>query len=404
MLVGMDSGTDQQAPVLDAAFMADPFGLYDQLRETAPVQEVSLPGGARAWLVTRYADVRAALTDPRLSMDGRNAKQKRWSGLPLPHELRANLFNMDAPDHTRVRGLISHAFARQRTADLETAIERETDRLLDAMEPLERADIIAGLAEPLPFMVICDLLGVTSADRAGFRHWADEMFAGEAYARPERIKDAVGNIVDFLKVLIADKRARPGDDLLSDLVRARDADEQLSEGELTALAFLVLLAGYENSTNMIGNGVLALLRHPDQLAKLRARPDLITLAVDELLRYDSPANVSLRRFPRESVEIGGVVIPAGEQVLLSFASANRDPARFVGAAELRIDRADNPHLALGHGPHYCVGAPLARLESRIAIGGLLRRFPELALAVPVASLRWRPSVRNHGLLELPVTF
>jgi cytochrome P450 len=324
--------------------------------------------------------------------------------MPLPQELRANLFNMDAPDHTRVRGLISGAFARQRTADLGAAIESEVDRLLDEVEPLGRVDLISGFAEPLPFMVICDLLGVTGDDRAGFRHWADEMFAGEAYAQPERIKDAVGSIVGFLAVLIADKRRRPGSDLLSDLVQARDTAGRLTEGELTALAFLVLLAGYENSTNMIGNGVLALLRHPDQLAKLRARPELIVQAVDELLRYDSPANVALRRFPREPVEIGGVVIPPGEQVLLSFAAANRDPARFTGAADLDITREDNAHLALGHGPHYCVGAPLARLEGQIAIGRLLRRFPDLALAVPVESLRWRPSVRNHGLAELPVRF
>ncbi|MEV6447941.1 cytochrome P450 [Amycolatopsis sp. NPDC051716] len=400
----MDSRTEQQAPVLDAAFMADPFDLYDRLRDAAPVCEVRLPGGARAWLVTRYADVRAALTDPRLSMDSRNAGHKRWGGLPLPRELRANLFNMDAPDHTRVRGLIAHAFGRRRMEDLQTAIEGEADRLLDAMAARGRADLIAEFAVPLPFMVICDLLGVTGGDRAGFRHWADEMFAGEAYAQPERVRDAVGSIVGFLQELIADKRARPGDDLLSDLVRARDGDGRLSEPELTALAFLVLLAGYENSTNMIGNGVLALLRHPGQLAKLRARPDLITTAVDELLRYDSPANVALRRFPLVPVEIGGVPIPAGEQVLLSFASANRDPARFPGAADLDVERADNPHVALGHGPHYCVGAPLARLEGRIAIGKLLDRFPRLALAVPAASLNWRPSVRNHGLAELPVVF
>jgi cytochrome P450 len=400
----MDLRTDGETLVIDAAFMADPFDLYDQLRKTAPVHEVGLPGGARAWLVTRYADVRAALTDPRMSMDGRNARHKHWSGFPLPRELRANLFNMDAPDHTRVRGLISQGFARQRMADLEAAIESEVDRLLDAMEPLGQADLVAGLAVPLPFMVICDLLGVTSADRADFRHWADEMFAGEAYAQPERVKEALGSIVRFLEGLIADKRALPGEDLLSGLVRACDEDGGLSEGELTALAFLVLLAGYENSTNMIGNGVLALLRHPGELAKLRERPELLTQAVDELLRYDGGAGIALRRFPRQPVEIGGVVIPAGEQVLLSLAAANRDPARFPGAAELDIAREDNAHLALGHGPHYCVGAPLARLESKVAIGKLLRRFPGLALAVPVESLRWRPSLRNHGLIELPVVF
>lgn len=398
----MGEGVNTGPLPLDPAHLADPFPAYARLRQAGPVHRVTLPGGALVWLVTRYADVRAALADPRLSLDKRHAAGG-WKGFTLPPALDANLLNMDPPDHTRLRRLAAKVFTPGRVEGLRERVQAVTDELLDAVAPRGRADLIAWFAAPLPVTVISGLLGVPARYRADFRDWAGTMLTAEA-GDPAGVKEAVGNIHRFLAELISGKRAAPADDLLSALIAARDDEDRLSEEELTSLAFLILLAGFENSVNLIGNGVLTLLRHPARLAELRADPDLLPSAVEELLRYDGLPGMAIRRFPVEDVEIGGVTIPAGETVLLSLTSANRDPRRFDGPDELDFHRGDNPHLGFGHGIHYCLGAPLARMEGQIAIGTLIRRFPDLALALPVQALRWRPSFRTRSLLELPVTF
>ncbi|WP_371501666.1 cytochrome P450 [Kitasatospora sp. NBC_00374] len=393
------------APAVGTAeLLQDLYGGYAALRESAPVRRLVGPDGLPFWLVTRYRDVKELLADPRLALDKRHALPGNYRGLALPPALDANLLNMDPPDHTRIRRLVSQAFTPRRIERLRDAVQRTADHLVDAIEPLGRTDLIAAFAGPFPIAVICDLLGVPAGHRRDFRAWTDAVITPDP-ARPEQARAAVGAMLEFFTQLVEEKRAEPGDDLLSALIAARDeGDDRLGEDELTSLAFLILFAGYENTVHLIGNGVLALLDHPEQLDALRRDPALIPAAVEELARFDGPAPLAIRRFPREDVTIAGVTVPAGETVLLALGSANRDPDRFDRPDRLDLHRADNAHLALGQGIHYCLGAPLARMETAIALETLLRRLPALALDVPRDELRRRPSLRARGLLALPVRY
>ncbi|MFD7783723.1 cytochrome P450 [Streptomyces nojiriensis] len=391
---------------LQGDLMKHPHDAYRHLRDTAPVQRIAGPTGEPAWLVTRYDDVRSALSDPRLSLDKTNAAEGSYRGLSLPPALDANLLNMDPPDHTRMRKLVSRAFTPRRVDALRAPIRRTADGLLDVLGAEGRTDLIAAYAAPLPITVICDLLGIPDDHRKDFRAWTDALIAPDP-SRPQAAKQAVGAMLAFFTELIAHKRRHPADDLLSDLITVRDSDsdsdgDRLSEDELTSLAFLILGAGYENTVQLIGNAVHALLSHPEQLARLRKDPSKLPEAVEELARYEGPALLAIRRFPTEDVTIGDVSVPAGETVLLSLSAANRDPARFSHPEQLDVDRDASGHLALGHGIHYCLGAPLARAEVEIALAALLERFGSLALAEPEP--RWRPSLRARGLLELPVEY
>jgi cytochrome P450 len=298
---------------------------------------------------------------------------------------------------------VVRAFTSRRVEQLRTPVRKTADRLLDALGPHGSADLIAAYAAPLPITVICDLLGIPGEHRRDFRAWTDVLVAPDP-TRPGAAKEAVAAMLGFLTQLLADKRKKPADDLLSDLIAVRDEGDRLSEDELMSLAFLILFAGYENTVQLIGNAILGLLTHPDQLAALRANPERFPNAVEEFARHEGPALLAIRRFPVEDVTIGEVTVPAGETVLLSLAAANRDPARFPDPERLDLDRDASGHLALGRGIHYCVGAPLARLETEIAVSALLERLPDLALAADPAELRWRPSLRARGLLALPVTY
>ncbi|MFJ1876224.1 cytochrome P450 family protein [Streptomyces chartreusis] len=378
-----------------------PHDVYRRLRDTAPVHRIAGADGNPAWVVTRYQDVRDALADPRLSVDKRHAKEGNYQGLTLPPALDANLLNMEAPDHTRIRRLVVRAFTARRVERLRAPIRETADRLLDALGPHGTTDLIASYAAPLPITVICDLLGVPDRHRRDFRVWTDTLVAPDP-SRPQDAKAAVVAMLGFFGELLADKREEPVDDLLSDLIAVRDEGDRLSEDELMSLAFLILFAGYENTVQLIGNAVLALLRHPEQLDALRADPKRIAAAVEEFHRFEGPALLAIRRFPTEDMTIGGVPVPAGETVLLSLAAANRDPARFPDPDRLDLSRDTSGHLALGHGVHHCLGAPLARAETEIALTALLERFPELALAD--GEPRWRRSLRARGLLALPVSY
>ncbi|MFD7314787.1 cytochrome P450 [Streptomyces sp. NPDC059883] len=400
--------------------LADPYEVYARLRETAPVRRIVGPDGRPAWIVTRYEDVRTSLADPRLSLDKSRALPGGYRGFGLPPALDANLLNMDPPDHTRIRRFVARAFTTRRIEELRGPVRRTADELLDALEPGGRADLIASYAAPLPIVVICELLGVPARDRRDFREWTDALIAPDP-ARPERMREAIAAMLAFFTGLLAHKRAEPGEDLLSALIAVRDEGEEagdgtppgagasrgdggdrLSEDELMSLAFLILFAGYENTVQLIGNSVLALLQHPEQLAALRAEPGRTAAAVGEFARYEGPALLAIRRFAVEDLTIGGVAVPAGETVMLSLAAANRDPRRFTDPDRLDLDRDTAGQVALGHGIHYCLGAPLARLETEIALNALLERFPRPALDVPYEDLRWRPSTRARGLIELPV--
>ncbi|MGW2558968.1 cytochrome P450 family protein [Streptomyces sp. NPDC001514] len=394
-------------PYADPAFVADPFPLYRQLREDGPVRRAVIAGGLEAWLVTRYEDGLAALSDPRLSSDVHDASDHRLLQ-QLPETEResmlSNMLRSDPPDHTRLRRLVSKAFTARRVAELRPRIQGITDGLLDAVVPTGRADLVTDFALPLPVTVISELLGVPVEDRHEFQRWTDDMIMrGAEMPDPAVMNAAWQEMRTYLNKLLETKRARPGDDLLGALITARDEEQQLNEDELIAMAFLLLVAGYITTVNLIGGGIAALLAHPDQLELLRSDPELLPGAIEEFLRYDGPVSPGIARFAREDVEIAGVTVPRGATVLIASAIADRDPARFPDPDRLDITRRDNAHLAFGHGIHYCLGAPLARLEGQVAIGTALRRLPGLALAVPPGELRWRPG-GLRGPLSLPVTF
>ncbi|MFF3322695.1 cytochrome P450 [Streptomyces sp. NPDC002889] len=387
----------------DETFRANPYAVYAHLREAGPVHQVALPDGSLAWIVTREADVRTGLIDPRLSVSKVHARTG-YKGFSLPPALDANLLNIEAGDHLRLRRLVSSGFTARRVASLRPQIQAAADGLADRLArriaSQGHADLVAEYANPLPLVVIGELLGVPEADRQPFSAWVGAMIAPKT---PQDVAAAIGRIHNFLIDLVADRRARPGDDLLSDLIAARDVDDRLTEDELVSLAFLILMAGSENAQHLISGGLLTLLDHPDQLAAIRDDWSLLPEAVEELLRYALPNQMAIRRFPTEQMEIGGIRIPAGDTVLLCLASANRDPERYPDPDRFDIRREDKAHLALGHGLHYCLGAPLARVEIALAFSTLLTRLPDLRLAVPAERLRWNTSFRSHALRELPIT-
>jgi cytochrome P450 len=394
-------------PYEDPAFVLDPFPFYRELRESGPVRRVVTARDLEAWLITRYEDGLAALTDPRFSSDIRDAADTRLIDQLPPEERRSfthSMIRRDPPDHTRLRRLVSKAFTPRRIAGLRPRVQEITDRLLDTVTPYGRADLVTDFALPLPVTVISELLGVPAGDRKGFQEWTDAML-GQRPGRPdlELMSAAWQKMRAYLEDLLRAKRRSPADDLLSALIEARDADGRLDEEELIAMAFLLLVAGYITTVNLIATGMLTLLTHPDQLKLVRDDPALLPGAVEEFLRYDGPVNPGVLRFAAEDVEIGGVTIPRGATVVIATAIAGRDPARFADPDRLDVTRADNAHLAFGHGIHFCLGAPLARLEGEIAIGTLLRRLPNLALAVPEDEVRWK--IANlRGPEHLPVTF
>ncbi|GAA1714807.1 cytochrome P450 family protein [Fodinicola feengrottensis] len=398
---------------------ADPYEAYKRLREQAPVHRIEGPMGAEIWLVSRYEDARAALSDPRLSKHPRHAPQwVRDLGLVTESEnpLGVNLLSTDPPDHTRLRRLVTSAFTRRRMEALRPRVQQITDALLDEMAGGTEADLLAALAFPLPVTVICELLGVPFADRHDFHRNTRASISPEL--TPEGLaaqREARRWMRDYMTGLVANARVRvdptlPPDelpDLVSALVVAADERDGLSEDELVGMIQLLLVAGHETTVNLIGNGMLALLCHPDQLKLLRERPELVVPAIEELLRFDGPVERATPRYTVQDVEIAGVTIPANSMVSVVLAAADHDPAHAPQGDQLDITRATPSHLAFGHGLHFCLGAPLARLEGQIAIGTLVRRFPDLALAVSPEKLRWRDNGITsiiRGLEELPIRY
>jgi cytochrome P450 len=391
-------------PLVDPAVLADPHPALAALRESAPVHRVDMRMGLPVWMVTRYDDVLAALSDPRLSNDPHHASA--LTEVMRGDFLSRSMIGADPPEHTRLRRLVSKAFTARRVEGLRPRVQEITDALLDRITPRGSADLVAEFALPLPVTVIGELLGVPEADRDRFRTWTDEMLDRPFDFRSDmaRVRAARERMHGFLADLVADKRAHPADDLLTDLVETTDEGERLDAQELLAMAFLLLIAGYVTTVSLIGNGTLALLRHPDQLDRLRADPSLVPQAVEELLRFDGPVSPGLTRYALEDLEIGGVRIPRGDVVLLAIAAADRDPHRFPDPDLLDVGATDPGHLAFGHGVHYCLGAPLARLEGQVAFAALLARLPDLVLATREDQLRWAGGGVLRGLRELPVTF
>ena len=397
--------------LFDPAFKADPYPTYARLRSSAPVYRAALPDGRGVWLITRYEDVLAVLKDKRFVKDWRGAltPEQLAQVPPIPEVMKPlsrNMLDTDPPDHERLRALVSKAFTPRLIERLRPRVQAISDGLLDAVQDRGEMDLIDDYAFPLPITVIAELLGVPAEDRNNFREWSDAAVSGNASQEymEEILIPHMQAFTDYLRALFEEKRANPGDDLVSALVRAEEAGDRLSEDELLGMVFLLLVAGHETTVNLIGNGVLALLQHPDQLRKLKEDPSLIKPAVEELLRYDGPVETSTERFAREDVEIGGQVIPRGEMVLVVLAAADHDPERFSDPDELDITRTDNRHLAFGKGIHHCLGAPLARMEGQIAISTLLRRMPNLRLEGSPETLSWRPGMILRGLRGLPVEF
>ncbi len=385
----------------------DPYPAYARIREDERVHEVYLRDGVRCWVVLRYDDARAALADPRLSRDPRQAGPA-WKaadrGRPLEDEsgLGVHLLTREAPDHTRLRKLIAPYFTAKRAEALQSQIQDTADQLIDLVISRGQAELVAEFAYPLSITAICELLGIPAADHSYFRQWTSNARAeqpGIAGFGQAKSPDPGA----YLTTIVADKQSRPGNDLISELIAAESAGE-LSRTELISMIFLLLIAGHENTVALIGNGILALLDSPEQLNRLQEQPALITAAVEEILRYDGPMELAAWRFATEPVPIGDVVIPAGEPVVIALASAHRDPRRFPDPEQFNIERLDNSHLAFGHGAHHCIGAPLGRLEAAVALGTIIRRLPELALAVSPEQIPRQPSSIVRGLHELPVTF
>lgn len=389
----------------------DPFPLFAAVRDLGAVHAVTLADGHDAWLVVGYEEARSALNDPRLSKDMLAALATGEGvvaeGLPGPAFAR-HMLSVDPPDHSRLRRLVSSAFTPRRVEQLRERVQAVVDDLLDGVEaagPDARVDLVSAFAFPLPFTVICELLGVPEPSRAGLGEGLTAMLVPtptpEELARATQASDGV---VAMLEALVGTKQTESGDDLVSGLIGARDGDERLTTQELLSTIFQLIVAGHDTTASMIGNSIVALLEHPDQLARLRSDPAKLASAIEELLRYDAPVPHSTFRFAVEPVDIGGVTIPVGAQVIISLAAANRDHGRYAEPDALDLDRAETRHLAFGHGIHHCLGAPLARLEGQLALGSLLHRFPELRLAVPADELHWGhgDGLVLRGLSELPV--
>lgn len=391
------------APLADVVFgeeyFAEPYPLYDQLREAGPAHRVTAPDGSIVWLVTRYADVRRCLADQRLARHPRH-NTDGYAGIPLPEEIRVTLATTDPPHHTRLRSLINAAFTRRRIESLRTRVNEVVDELLDRIAAQDHhADLVTSLAAPLPITIICDLLGIPEGERGTFRRYTDAIVGTDRAASGQGCVDMIA----FLKRMIALKREQPDDALITGLIEARDQDDRLTENEMVGMAFMILIGGYDTTLSMISSGALALLRDPERRAQLLAEPEVLNGAVEELLRFEPPVQNAIRRFATEDLEIGGVQIPAGAAVVLSIGSAGRDPQQYGCPAQLDFKRADTTHVSFGYGPHFCPGAQLGRMEVGVAVSKLFERFPTLALAED-DGLKYRPGFTFRELSSLPVTF
>ncbi len=391
-----------------AEFVAHPYDAYAELREHAPVSRYEPTG---QWLVSRHQDVSALLRDRRLGRTYTHRHTHEEFGQPAPdpahepfHTLNDHgLLDLEAPDHTRIRRLVSKAFTPRMVEGLRPTVTRLADELVGGLLADGGGDLIAAVAEPLPVAVIAEMLGVPEADRGLLRPWSAaitgmfELNPGEETAR--RAVTASIEFSDYLRALIRERRTRPGTDLISALIQAQEGSDALSEQEMVSTCVLLLNAGHEATVNTTGNGWWALFRNPDQLDLLRGSVDeLLPTAVEELMRYDTPLQM-FERWVLEDIEVAGVSIPRGSEVALLFGSANRDPARFTAPDRLDLARADNPHITFGAGIHFCLGAPLARLELAASYGALLRRAPGLRL---VREPEWQPGYVIRGLKELLV--
>jgi len=389
---------------MDPEFLADPYPTYHRLRDEDPVHHSPMD----FWVLTRYEDVAAVLRDPRFIKEPLVSMVAARFGVSVPPGVGLSMLDRDPPDHTRLRSLVSKAFTPRVVEGLRPRIQKMVDELITRAEAVGTMDLIEEFAYPIPVNVICEMLGVPVEDHERFKGWSldiarglDSVWLPPESEIPKRSGAARHAIGDYMRGLIAERRASPRGDLLSALIAAEEAGDKLSEDELIATCILLLIAGHETTVNLIGNGTLALLRHPEELRRLRETPGLITSAVEELLRYDGPVQRTAR-ITSTAVTLGGRTIPKGEMVMPFIGAADRDPSQFPDPDRLDLGRADNRHIAFGWGIHFCLGPPLARVEWQIAIDTLVRRLPRLALVNDEPE--HRQSLTLRGLKALPVTF
>jgi len=401
--------TTQPVNIVSAEFKADPFPFFARLRASDPVYRTTLSDKTVVWLITRYDDVNALLRDGRFTKNRRSALTKEqlrklpWTP-PMFRPLERNMLDLDPPDHTRLRSLVHKAFTPSLVEQMRSRTQNISDELLDRIVSLGEMDLIGNFALPLPMTIITEMLGVPTKDHDKFHRWSKAVVSLTSPSPTLRVIPAVWKFIRYLRQFFKLRRRDPQDDLVSALIKAEEAGDKLNENELLAMVFLLLIAGHETTVNLIGNGTLALLENPNEMSKLRSQPSLVKGAVEELLRYTSPVLMTTERYARENAMIHGVTIPRGEMTLGVIGSANRDETVFDNPDELHITRDPNKHLSFGQGIHFCLGAPLARMEAQIAFTTLLRRLPDLRLKNSPHSLRWRPSMILRGLASLPVRF
>lgn len=393
------------------AFKANPFPTFAALREHEPIYAHTAPDGRTIWYVTRYEDVAAVLRDgDRFGKDPRHAQP---AAADVPHRrapagrpqqsINQNMLFSDPPDHTRLRALVSQAFTPRRVLAMSNRIHETAEQLIDRMQRDDQRDVIAAYALPLPVIVISDMLGIPAADRDAVAVWSQAIISpGSRGLNYSARKRNVRAFMEYLRDLFARRQADPQDDLITALVQAETGGQRLSESELFSMVALLLVTGHETTVNLIGNGALALWQAPSQQERLQADAALWPTAVEELLRYDGPVETSTSRWVRADTEFGGRVMRRGDLMRAVIASANRDFDQFDRPDELDVGRSDNRHLAFGLGTHYCLGAPLARLEAVIALESLFRRLPRARPVLP--PLAWRSGVLFRGLRALPVRY
>jgi cytochrome P450 PksS len=395
---------DMQGP----EFRADPYPFYARMRRETPIFKVKVSGfGREAWVVTRYDDIVGALKEPKLSSDMVRLRTEgggaRW--IPRPFRILAKtMVTTDDPDHARLRNLVHKGFTPSMVERMSGRVQEITDELLTKLEGRDTVNLLEEFALALPMIVISEMLGVPEGQRAKFRRFMLHLLDGPPPSMWRLISGMANNIrmIRYLDGLINLRRTEPDDGLITALVAAEQSGDRLSQDELVGMVFLLLLAGHETTVNLIGNGVLALLDNRDQLDRLHEHPELIKPAIEELLRHTNPVQHSVIRFATEEIEIGGMPIAKSDRVILMLAAANRDEAVFANSETLDIARDPNRHLGFGLGIHFCLGAPLARMEGAIALNALVQKFPDMRLAVPRDKVKWRPNSLLRGLAELPI--
>lgn len=389
--------------------LRNPHPILAQMRQDAPLVKLNrMEMTSIPWLLTRYDDCVKLTKDERFTKDmlrqpGAKSNDPNDMMMQAAASINRHMLTVDPPDHTRLRNLVHRAFTPRMIREMGGRVQQIADNLIDEMQGKSQIDLIADYTFPLPITVIAELLGIPASDREKFRGWTQTIIVdGTRGVNGDGIAAAALEFIMYFHQLFDERRAAPQDDLISGLLQVEEAGDKLDSQELISMVFLLLAAGHETTVNLLANGTLDLLRHPDQLKLLRENPTLMDSAIEEMLRYNGPVGATTMRWALEDVEMYGQVIPAGDMVLASLLGADRDPNVFENPDIFDITRDPNPHIAFGHGIHYCLGAPLARLEGKVAFNALLTRLPNLSLAIEPEKLEWNETILLHSMKSLPV--